>query len=144
MNQALAMSVAFTAAAGGVLHDTIQSRASCWNVTTKAAVQQRNSSFVQTVQHSLFVPDKSSVPLARARSFEEVAEFYRKNSQPEMSLQLYRYAIDLREHILGDADPQLIVDLRTASELAEETGDAKTAKELLDQAIETCRHHAEG
>jgi tetratricopeptide (TPR) repeat protein len=142
MNQALAMSVAFTAAASGVLHDTIQSSKNCWNVPTKSAVRQGSQSFIENVQHALFGSDRSSVPLARARSFEEVAEFYKKQSQPEMSLQLYRYAIDLREHILGEADPQLVVDLRTASELSEELGDPKEANELLQQAIEVCKRHA--
>jgi hypothetical protein len=144
MNQALAMSVAFTAATSGVLHDTFQSSNSCWNAPTKTAVGQGSQSFIANVQHALFGSDKSSLPLARARSFEEVAEFYRKKSQPEMSLQLYRYAIELREHILGEADPQLVVDLRAASELADETGDPKEANEFMQQAIETCKHHAEG
>jgi len=140
MNQALAMSVAFTAATSGLLNDAVKLRQNCSNAPTKRSSQQASTSLIENIQNSLLGSNQSAI--TRARSFEEVAQFYRMQEQPEAAMQLYRYAIDLREHIHGEDDPQLVADLRTASELAEETGDTKEASELLQQAIDTCKNHA--
>lgn len=142
MNQALAMSVAFTAATSSVVNDTLQSRQNCANTQAQLSIRQDTATVIENFfQHALVRSDSSS--LARARSFEEMAELYKKKAQPEMALQHYRYAIDIRQRTLGEGDPQLVADLRASSELAEDAGDTKEANELMQQAIEICKRQAD-
>src|SRR5262249_36604205 len=133
-NQALAMSVAFTAATSSVLHDTMNN-----HLNARAAGK---ATAIQNIFQSLLIgPDGSSSSIARAQTFEEVAEPYRK-THPEKARQLYRYAIDLRERTTGGGDPQLVADLRASSELAEAAGDIKEANELMEHAVELCKSQA--